>query len=297
MTTDWLYSLLEPLQLELPSGDQLPDIPLNSDLRLIGSLNPLAPTIIQIIGQKQLAQLVSLSPPTHLELMNHIAKTGTRLLIVSDDMEIISNTANIPVARTPFTCEQILALTMASNNLESPEICRHGVFMDVLGSGVLLTGSANIGKSELALELITRGHSLIADDAPCFSLISGNNIQGVSPDILREFLEVRGLGVVNVRAMFGDNAVIHHKNLDLIIHLCHFEPNEEIAVDRLYGTVHQQEILGKAIDTIEIPVAEGRNLAVLVETAVRNYNLRLKGYNSANAFIKRQQSFMDIDAE
>ena len=179
----------------------------------------------------------------------------------------------------------------------APHIHHHGVFMDVLGSGVLLTGTTNIGKSELALELITRGHSLIADDAPEFTLSSPDKIIGRSPDILREFLEVRGLGILNVRAMFGDNAVKHHKTLNLIIHLTQFEHANEITMDRLHGTVHTQEILDQKVDTIDLPVALGRNLAVLVETAVRNYNLKLKGYNSVDEFIKRQRSFMEPDSE
>ena len=298
MSTNWLSALLEPLQLELPSPP--PDIPppdkISPGILTIGLLNPLLPTVIQIVGPLQLQQLDSLSKKTRNEIFEHIYNTGTQLLIISDGNEL-KDINPVPVAHTPLSTESVLSgFTLELNRLNSAETYRHGVFMEVLGSGVLLTGSPNIGKSELSLELITRGHSLIADDVPCFSLIAGA-IQGISSPMLKEFLEVRGLGVVNVRAMFGDNAVKHNKILDLIIHLRQFVHEQEIVVDRLFGAVHQQELLGKQVDTIEIPVAAGRNLAVLVETAVRNYNLKLKGYNSAKEFIKRQKSAMDTETE
>lgn len=299
MSTNWLSALLEPLQLEL-TDSQLPDVPppdkIPPDILTVGLFNPLRPAVIQIIGPLQLQQLDKLSKKTRCEILEHIYNTGTQLLIISDDCNL-KDTSSVAMAYTSLSAENVLSrfmLELVSHN--NTETYRHGVFMDVLGSGVLLTGDPNIGKSELSLELITRGHSLIADDAPCFSLIAGA-IQGVSSPLLKEFLEVRGLGVVNVRAMFGDNAVKHNKILDLIIHLRQFVDEQEIVVDRLFGTVHQQELLGKQVDTIEIPVAAGRNLAVLVETAVRNYNLKLKGYNSAKEFIKRQQSAMDTETE
>ncbi len=289
---DWLSSILEPLQLERQSD--YPDISSRPDsLLLISILNPLHPSLVQVIGPEQQTQLELLSDSSRHEVINHIANSGTQLLVVCDGVSITSKTFPISVAYTPLSSEQVFVFMQDINTNKPQDTYHHGVFMDVLGSGVMLTGSANIGKSELALELITRGHSLIADDSPCFSLTSDNHIKGVSPPILREFLEVRGLGVVNVRAMFGDSAVKHHKNLNLIIHLHHIDDSEKIVIDRLFGTIHQQTLLGQQVDSIELPIAEGRNMAVLVETAVRNYNLKLKGYNSAQEFIKRQQSFIN----
>ncbi|VAW72139.1 HPr kinase/phosphorylase [hydrothermal vent metagenome] len=289
---DWLSSILEPLQLEL-KGDS-PDIASRPDnILVIGILNPLRPSLVQIIGPEQQTQLDGLSDSSRHEVISHIANSGTQLLVACDGVSITNKSFPISVAYTPLSSDEVLTYIPEINSIESEDTYQHGVFMDVLGSGVMLTGSANIGKSELALELITRGHSLIADDSPCFSLTSGGHIKGVSPPILREFLEVRGLGVVNVRAMFGDSAVKHHKNLNLIIHLHHIEDNDKIVIDRLFGAIHQQTILGQQVDSIELPIAEGRNMAVLVETAVRNYNLKLKGYNSAKEFIKRQQSFIN----
>jgi len=169
----------------------------------------------------------------------------------------------------------------------------HGVFMDVLGLGVLLTGVHNIGKSELALELISRGHSLVADDSPEFELIDKSRLIGRSPDVLYEFLEVRGLGILNVRAMFGDDAIRDSVELKLIIHLEIISGFEIDADHRLHGNIESRMLLDVPVDCIKLPVAPGRNLAVLVETAVRNYHLQLKGYHSSNEFVKRQQRAMD----
>jgi len=165
----------------------------------------------------------------------------------------------------------------------------HGVFMEVMGAGVLLSGSSGVGKSELALELITRGHRLIADDAPIFSRMAPNSLVGNCPDLLRDFLEVRGLGLLNIRAMFGDSSIKEARFLQLIVHLEHMDEMELKEIDRLYGSHQIRTFLEVEIPQITIPIAPGRNLAVLVEAAVRDHLLRRNGYNAALDFIERQQ--------
>jgi len=165
----------------------------------------------------------------------------------------------------------------------------HGVFMEVMGAGVLLSGSSGVGKSELALELITRGHRLIADDAPIFSRMDPNSLVGNCPDLLRDFLEVRGLGLLNIRAMFGDSSIKEARFLQLIVHLEHMDEMELKEIDRLYGSHQIRTFLEVEIPQITIPIAPGRNLAVLVEAAVRDHLLRRNGYNAALDFIERQQ--------
>ncbi len=159
--------------------------------------------------------------------------------------------------------------------------------MEVMGTGVLITGESSIGKSELALELLTRGHRLIADDAPEFTRIAPDTLNGTCPDMLRDFLEVRGLGILDVRAMFGASAIKENRNLRLIIVLQDIE--EAIKIDRLHGSRHQHTIQGVDVPEVILPVGPGRNLAVLLEAAVRNHILIANGYDASDAFIERQK--------
>jgi len=159
----------------------------------------------------------------------------------------------------------------------------------VLGMGVLLTGDPAVGKSELALDLITRGSRLVADDAPEFTRIAPDIVSGTCPPLLREFLEVRGLGILNIRAMFGDSSIKRQKYLRLIVHLKRMSADQISSMDRLSGTHANLDVLGVSIPHVTVPVAPGRNLSVLVESAVRNHLLRLKGYDATEVLIERQQ--------
>jgi HPr kinase/phosphorylase len=171
----------------------------------------------------------------------------------------------------------------------------HGVFLDVLEIGVLITGDSSIGKSELALELISRGHGLVADDVVELQQIGPETIQGRCPPLLRDFLEVRGLGVLNIRSIFGETAVRPRKVLRLMVHLDMpvggLEPK-----DRLASRSGTQDILGVEIPTVTLAVAPGRNLAVLVEAAVRNHILLTRGVDSTREFIARQEEAMRAEA-
>ncbi|MCW8917454.1 MAG: HPr(Ser) kinase/phosphatase, partial [Gammaproteobacteria bacterium] len=169
----------------------------------------------------------------------------------------------------------------------------HGVFMEVMGIGVLLTGQSAIGKSELALELITRGHRLVADDAPAFRRHAPENLIGHCPEALKNFLEVRGLGIMNVHELFGDNAVKPEMTLHLIVQLTPVNGDKNVQPDRLKGTRRLRTLLDVAIPEVEIPVAPGRNLAVLVEAAARNQILYNRGYDAAEDFIARQQRMIE----
>jgi HPr kinase/phosphorylase len=164
----------------------------------------------------------------------------------------------------------------------------HGVFIEVQGFGVLIKGSPAIGKSELALELISRGHRLIADDIVDFYRVSPERIEGRCPALLQDFLEVRGLGILNIRALFGDSSVKPTKPLDLIIQLEMADTLAPQNLDRLKVKSHNEEVLGIKIQKVVIPVAAGRNIAVLVEVAVRNHMLLLRGVNGTKQFMERQ---------
>jgi HPr kinase/phosphorylase len=171
--------------------------------------------------------------------------------------------------------------TPEQHHLLADKITLHGVFLDIADLGLLLLGNAGSGKSELALELITRGHHLIADDAPLLTKTASGNISGSSSALLQDFLEVRGLGILNIRAMFGDRAIKPKKTLRLLVQLI---PADEVTThdnERLEGIIATRDILGISIPEITLPIAPGRNLAVLVEAAARNYLLSINGYNAA----------------
>lgn len=172
----------------------------------------------------------------------------------------------------------------------------HGVYMDIFGVGVFLTGNSGIGKSEIALGLISRGHRLVADDSAEFYL---RNTQGAPEvigkchEILKNFLEVRGLGIINIKEMFGENAIRDNVILQLVIHLTDLSDEDIKNSDRLHGMHSKTTILETEVARVVIPVAAGRNLSVLIETAVRNHRLRINGYDAAQDFINRQHNFLD----
>ena len=168
----------------------------------------------------------------------------------------------------------------------------HGVYMEVMGMGVFITGEAGIGKSELALELLSRNHRLIADDSVEFSRTAPTVLLGRCPRMLCDFLEVRGLGILNVRAMFGETAVRQEKTLRLIVRLEQLQPQQMARIDRLQAEQKTRNILDVDIPEVVLYVAPGRNLAVLVEAATRSHILRLRGINPLDELMRRQQACM-----
>ena len=167
----------------------------------------------------------------------------------------------------------------------------HGVFMDVLGMGVLICGESGLGKSELGLELISRGHGLVADDVVEFSRVAPNYIEGRCPELIRNLMEVRGVGLLDIKAIFGETAVRRKMRLKLIVHLVR-KASLELHQERLVTEQQFQEVLGLPIRKAILPVAAGRNLAVLLEAAVRNTILQMRGINTLDEFMVRQQKAM-----
>jgi HPr kinase/phosphorylase len=181
-------------------------------------------------------------------------------------------------------------------NTPAPEAqtIKYGVFLEVLDTGVLLCGASGCGKSELALNLVDRGHRLIADDSVILMRYpESDKIIGTCPDVLADFLEVRGLGIINIRAMYGDTAIQDRRHLQLIVRLVMMPDHELESIDRLHGMHTTQTILESPIPEVTIPIAPGRNLAILVEAAVRNQILKTTGYQASLEFTKRHQTFID----
>ncbi len=267
---------------------------------LIGSLNLIHPNRLQVVGPPEQRYLAGLGGPAHTEMLDRLFADHPVAIIFSDDI--------LPTAewleRAQASATPLLASPLGNQDLIdhlhyfltqalAERIILHGVFIEVLGMGVLLTGAPAVGKSELALDLISRGHRLIADDAPSFARIAPGIIEGRCPEVLQDFLEVRGLGILNIRAMFGEGAVVPSKSLDLIIDLQPLD-HPQLA-NRLEGSLSATAILGVRIPRITMPVAPGRNLAILVEAAVRQQILRIRGYDASADLIDRQTHAIQQD--
>jgi HPr kinase/phosphorylase len=267
---------------------------------LIGYLNLIHPNKIQILGAEEIAYLDSLPANTRRANIQRMVKVQPAVLIVSRGLEppadviAAARRNRIPLWRTGKRGHDVLTyLQYHLARALAPQTTLHGVFLEVYSIGVLITGEAGAGKSELALELITRGHRLIADDAPEFTMVAPDVIDGTCPEILQDCLEVRGLGVLNVREMFGDTAVKRNKYLRLIVHLGPpVADSQHDGMKRLYGDVSSMKVLDVEVARLVIPVAPGRNLAVLVEAAVRNHVLKSKGIDAAQTFVDRQAHSM-----
>lgn len=270
---------------------------------LVGSLNCIHPNRLQVLGRAEIAHLADLSPPAYRETIERLFAARPAAVIFAAGIEpdptflAAAASAGTPLLGSPADDEEIVdRLQYFLTHALAERAVVHGVFLAVLGMGVLLVGDAGIGKSELALEMIARGHRLIADDAPEFARIAPETLQGSCPPLLRDFLEVRGLGVLNIRAMFGEGAVQQRETLNLIVNMRSFVNNELAQIDRLRGSLSARTILDVAVAEITLPVAPGRNLAVLLETAVRNQILRQRGYDAGIDLVDRQARALEDDA-
>jgi len=216
--------------------------------------------------------------------------------VIPDDLITFANETKIPLFCSPKSSVHLMWLMrhyLAKELAESTT--QHGVFLDVLGVGVMITGESAVGKSELGLELITRGNGLVADDIVDLHRIAPDTLEGRCPELLHGLIEVRGLGILDIRTMFGETAVRRKKTLKLIVHLNRPISNDLTQVDRLPVNATSQEILGVNIRTVNIPVVAGRNLAVLVEAAARNFVLQQRGIDTMQAFITRQEQQLHGD--
>ncbi len=274
---------------------------LNSELTkdsskgLIGHLNFIHPNLIQVLGATEVNYLNSLDPATCARTLEKIATRELACFIVAGDehapkpLASVAEATQTPLFLTPLPSVELMwMLRSYLARLLADSITEHGVFLDVLGMGVLITGDSGVGKSELALELISRGSGLIADDVVELFRVGPETIEGRCPAMLKDFLEVRGLGVLNIRTIFGEAALRPRKSLKLVVHLQRPAGLDPMQMERLPLDARSQEIMGVEIRKVILPVAAGRNLAVLIEAAVRNYVLQLRGIDSTQEFIKRQ---------
>jgi len=274
---------------------------------LVGYLNVIYPNKLQIIGTEELSFLDGLDSRQRWDVIQKIMAYKPTALVVTKDQKIPSDMREAadetatPLWSSPNRGHELYTyLHYHLARLLANKVTLHGVLMEVYSIGVLITGESGSGKSELALELLTRGHRLVADDAPEFTQIAPDVVDGNCPEMLQDFLEVRGLGILNIREMFGHTAVKQSKYLRLIVHLTPLllddANRDRDGLKRLYGDVSYRDVLGVQIPQMMIPVAPGRNLAVLVEAAVRSHMLRTKGIDPAQTFIDRQAHQMKRQA-
>lgn len=288
---------LEAVHLERTRLHALPpDPPSGGFPTLVGHLNLVQPNRIQVLGPTELRYWEGRGERDRTALLEQLFRDDLFGLIVTDgeaappDLLARARDEGVPLLRTPQACERVIStLRHALGRELAARVVLHGVFLDVLGVGVLLSGASSVGKSELALELISRGHSLVADDAPEFSRPAPDAIEGRSPPLLKDFLEVRGLGVLNIRSMYGDAAIRHYKRLQLVIHLEPLTDALRDQLERLGGNLTTTDVLEVPIAAMTLPVAPGRNLAVMVEAAVRTFLLARRGYHAGDDLMRRQE--------
>ena len=281
--------LLEPTTAKYPG------------MALVGHLNFVHPNRIQVIGEAEIAYLSRLDKKEYEEAIRNLFTCNkTSAVIVANgrnitpDLIAAANQTSLGLFSSSLPSPVVIDhLQYYLTRALAPRITVHGVYMEVMGMGILITGESGIGKSELALELLSRNHRLIADDAVEFVRVGPDVIVGQCPTLLSDYLEVRGLGILDVRLMFGETAVRHKKKLHLIVRLETIQRQKMSKINRLESKQMTRTILDVEIPEVALFVGPGRNLAVLVETAIRAYILRMWGFDPLEDFMKRHQEHMN----
>ena len=280
-------------------GDDAAISQARSSADLVGYLNYIHPYRVQILGEREVAYLTNGSPEDCARRVARIVTLEPPVLVLCDGQTApdallsMCERAQIPMFATHESAAFVIDVLRAYLSKHfANRTTMHGVFMDILGLGVLITGESGLGKSELGLELISRGHGLVADDAVDLFRINQATIEGRCPELLQNLLEVRGIGLLDIRAIFGETAVRRHMRLRLIVHLVRRETMER-DYERLPYEPLTQEVLGVPIQKAVIQVVAGRNIAVLVEAAVRNHILQLRGIDTYQEFVERHRRAME----
>ena len=265
---------------------------------LVGYLNYIHPYRVQVLGEREVAYISRGSDADRARRVSRIVTLEPPVLILADGQtapdELIAmcERAQIPMFATRESAAFVVDVLRAYLSKHfADRTSMHGVFMDILGLGVMITGESGLGKSELGLELISRGNGLVADDAVDLYRINQATIEGRCPELLQNLLEVRGIGLLDIRAIFGETAVRRKMRLKLIVHLVRKETLER-DYERLPHEPLTQDVLGVPVRKVVIQVVAGRNIAVLVEAAVRNTILQLRGVDTYQEFIARHQRAM-----
>ncbi len=304
-----LTKVLEEFQFEkLYSSTKLPEIQISTSdlnrpaLQIVGFYDYFDPMRIQIMGRVELTYLEQFPGEQRYQLLEKLFSKRIPLLVITRGMQVgpemlqLAEKYDVTVVRTEESTSSMMSALISYLNVQiAPRITRHGVLVEVYGEGILILGESGVGKSETAIELLKRGHRLVADDAVEIKRVSNRTLVGSSPAIIRHFVELRGIGIIDVKEIFGIGAVKDTESIDLVIHL---EPwVEGKQYDRLGMVDEYTNIMGINISSLTIPVKLGRNLAVIIEVAAMNNRQKRMGYNAAvelnNRLMKEMQGNMD----
>ncbi len=266
-------------------------------LQLAGFFGHFTPERIQIIGINETAYLLHISAEERQKSIDMLMGSGIPALIVAHDVEMLpeyeisAKKHDVTLLRSHMETSEILISIMSKlSDALAPRIMRHGVFMEIYSEGVLIVGESGMGKSEAAIELIKRGHRLVSDDAVNITKINSHTLQGTAPDLIRNYIELRGIGVVDVRNIFGNGAVKMSEKVDLVVKL------ESWDADSTYDRIDNEdtiEILGVKLPYLTVPVRPGRNVAVILEVAAMNNRQKRMGYDSARDFSEQLDRYFD----
>lgn len=256
----------------------------------------------QVIGKVEMTYLESLEPERRREVLDKYMSYPIPCIIVCwgmtppKELLEVATARQIPVlqSKEKTTRLSFLAITYL-NRVLAPRVTRHGVLVDVYGVGILLTGESGVGKSEVALELVRRGHQLCADDVVDICRVSDDRLIGECPEMVRHFMEIRGIGIIDIRAMYGIGSVVLSKSIDMVIHMEKWDANKDY--ERLGLKEETISILDVKVPYQLMPVRQGRNLAIIVEVAARNLSLKRMGYSAARELDRRLNALIAQGSE
>lgn len=304
-----IREIIEEFQLEIINGtDNMDDIIIfTSDinrpgLQLAGYLEYFGTDRIQCMGKGEAAYLEQLSSEERYNRLDEFFRIGFPCLVVARGLEIypemvqVSKKYNIPILRTGDVTSRFLSGLIRYLNVQlAPRTTKHGVLVEVYGEGILILGESGVGKSETALELVKRGHRLVADDVVEVRKVSDKTLVGTAPDIIRHFIEIRGIGILDVKNLYGVGSVKVTENINLVIHLELWDNKK--TYDRLGLVDEYSDILGIMVPSLKIPVRPGRNLAIIVEVAAMNNRQKKMGYNAAKVLNERVMGEINRDMQ
>ncbi len=261
-------------------------------LQMAGYLEYFGTDRIQIIGKVETTYLEGLSSEERYKRLDVFFEFGFPCMVIARNLEVfpemlqVSEKYGIPIFRTSDITSRFLSGLIRYLNVKlAPRITKHGVFVEVYGEGILILGESGVGKSETALELVKRGHRLVADDVVEVRKVSDKSLVGTAPDIIRHFIEIRGIGILDVKNLYGVGSIKVTENINLVINLEFWNTSKNY--DRLGLVEEYTEILGIAVPSLNIPVRPGRNLAIIAEVAAMNNRQKKMGYNAAKVLNDR----------
>ena len=290
-----IYCPTNPEEIMISHADVIrPGLP------LAGFFDYFDPNRIQLIGRVESIYLSKLTPTERVKHIGDFLEKKPICIIITRNIEPFNELTElakdylVPILRTSMATNNFTSAIISSLNVHlAPRITRHGVLVEVYGEGVLILGDSGIGKSETAIELIKRGHRLIADDAVEISRVSDKTLVGRAPQIIRYYMELRGIGIVNARRLYGIGSVKNTEKINMVIQLEIWDQNK--VYDRMGLDSEYTEILGNKVPSMTIPVKPGRNLAVIIEVAAMNNRQKRMGYNTAQEFNKRLMESMGLE--